>query len=86
MPIMPYSEYCKHRAYLLHAKGLILQAIVDALAEEGLVKQEYRRQRAWQDTQGVADFQGLPMSRNNRRGADAPRRRDKCHSIKEATS
>ena len=32
----PYTDYLKHRAYLLHAKGLTPRAIVDALADEGL--------------------------------------------------
>ena len=33
---MPYTDYLKHRAYLLHAKGLTPRAIVDALVDEGL--------------------------------------------------
>ena len=35
MPILPYSDYLKHRVYLLHAEGLSPRAIVDTLAEEG---------------------------------------------------
>ena len=32
---MPYSDYLKLRAYLLHARGLSPRAIADALADEG---------------------------------------------------
>ena len=33
---MPYSEYLRSRALVLHSRGLTARAIVDSLADEGL--------------------------------------------------
>ena len=59
---MPYSEYLKRRAFVLHSKGLSARAIVDNLADEGLHPTQQGIAKFIRRVEGTGSFERQPGS------------------------
>ena len=59
---MPYTDYLKCRAFQLHAEGLSPTAIVDALAQEGLVASRHGLARFFRRVEQTGSLERCPGS------------------------